>query len=76
MEVKRLRIESEEQKNAISNLVKKSIIQQQENSVPVKLEEQGRMVTDIITKTTRKAMQEKSKSKPTKKRGRPTIDKS
>jgi hypothetical protein len=38
MEVKRLRIESEEQKNAISNLVKKSIIQQQENSVPVKLE--------------------------------------
>ena len=35
------------------------------------LEEQGRMVTDIITNTTRRAIQEKSKPKPKKKRGQP-----
>lgn len=38
MEVKRLRIETVEQKNVITNLVKKSTIQQLENIVPVKLE--------------------------------------
>ena len=38
MEVKRLRIETVEQKNAISNLVNKFTIQAQENIVPVKLE--------------------------------------